>query len=72
MQGYMIHSEKSAPSINLRSKVDMEQLKYRMAITNQDRNHLYMVAMSKKSFGPMSRADKDGLVEYIANVKIIR
>lgn len=72
MQGFMIRSEKPVPTLNLSSKVDMEQLKHRMAVTSQDRNHLYMVTMTKKSFGPMSRADKDALVEYVANVKIIR
>jgi hypothetical protein len=70
--GYMIKSDPRKLEAKLRVDGDLEEIQRRNAITQQDRRHLYMVTMSKKSFGPVNRADKDGLVEYVADVKIIR
>jgi hypothetical protein len=70
--GYMIKTDPKKPEVKLRVDGDLEEIQRRNALVQQDRWHLYMVAMSKKSFGPMTRADKDGLVEYVADVKIIR
>lgn len=68
----MIKSDPRKPEVKLKVDGDLDEIQRRNAIVQQDRWHLYMVAMSKKSFGPMTRADKDGLVEYVADVKIIR
>ena len=70
--GYMIKSDLNKPEVKLKVDGDLEEIQRRNTLVQQDRWHLYMVAMSKKSFGPMTRADKDGLVEYVADVKIIR
>jgi len=72
IDSYMIRRNCEKPRLNFKSEFELEDINYKNDITQQDRWHLYMVTMSKKSFGPMNRADKDGLVEYVADVKIIR
>jgi len=70
--GYMIKTDPKKPQVKLSVDGDLDEINRRNALTQQDRWHLYTVTMSRKSFGPMTRAEKDSLVEYVADVKIIR